>query len=121
MPRNITVPSRTYQAGTRNAETPVDAADTKVDINFTRENWPNVAGLVDAQIHYSNDNGGSWRLLAGATTNGGVLTNRLGQTVTSFNVGAKLPTEDSGSSIRRVRAVLTNTAALDTAITASVS
>ena len=119
MPRTVNVPSRSYSPSTRSVETAIDNADNQVNVNRTRESWPDVASLMDVKIMYSPDNGSNWQLIGGATQHGGVLVNRFGTVVTEMNVRCSIP--DAGQANRRVRGDFTNLATLNTAVTASVT
>lgn len=126
----ITVPSRVYQAG---AHPPVilpnlTSDDNGVRISFTRETWPDPGGLgaeiLSGKIEGSDDGGNTWYGLCVFGYAGGDMTNpktQLPVTVCGPTVFWPERNDGSGNMVPQrpgqVRATVTNTVALRTAIT----
>ena len=123
---SLTVPSRSYAPGTRTVTIPdITTDDNGIKIALTRENWPDTGSeVITGQIDGSDDGGSTWYNLTVFGYEGGQQINpRTGQVVTSCGPSVSWPERYDGQGNatpqrpQQVRAILTNTTTLTTAIT----
>ena len=123
---SISVPSRSYSPGTRTVNLPnLSTDDNGINIAMTRESWPDTGSdVITGQIDGSSDGGATWNNLTTFNFAGGVQINgRTGQVVTASGVTVSWPEtyDEQGNATpqrpAQVRAVITNTVTLTTAIT----
>lgn len=120
----VTVPSRSYNPGTRTASIPnLSTDDNGIQIILTRESWPVGTDILSGSIDGSND-GTTWFNLTVFSYDGGDQINpRTGQLVTTCGPTVYWPERNDGSGNavpqrpQSVRGTVTNTARLTTAIT----
>lgn len=120
----VTVPSRSYQPGTRTVNLPnLSTDDNGIKISLTRESWPEGSDIITGNIDGSND-GVEWFNLAPFSCDGGVQINgRTGQVVLTSGTEVTWPLRNDGQGNAipqrpaQVRAVITNTVTLTTGIT----
>lgn len=124
----ITVPSHTYAAGSRSVLLPnLTTDDNGVTITFTRESWPlgDGSNILSGVISGSNDGGVTFPIALGAFAwpGGDQINPRTSQPVTTSVYSLEWPQTDNGDGTttpqrpQQVKADITNTVALTTAIT----
>lgn len=124
---SVTVPSRSYQPGTRTVVLPdLTADDNGVQITLTRESWPATGGdILSGTVEGSDDAGATWYELTRFSYPGGDQINpRTGQPVLTCGPTAYWPERTiNGVAVPQrpgqVRAVVSNTVTLTTGITLS--
>lgn len=121
---NITVPSRVYAPGSRQVAIPnLTTDDNGISVTLTRESWPAGSDIVSGVIEASDD-GATWRELTRFSWDGGDQVNpRTGLPVTAQTLRVYWPERNDGSGSlvpqrpAQVRASITNTVSVQTAIT----
>lgn len=117
---SISVPSRTYQPGTRTVVLPdLTSDDNGAQITMTRESWQDTGGdIISGLVEGSNDGATWFALMSFAYPGGDEINPRTGQPVLFVQPTVTWP-ESNGVPQRpaQVRATITNTVALTTAIT----
>lgn len=122
----ITVSSRVYQPGSRSVVLPnLTTDDNGIKISLTRESWPDQAGaeILSGLIEGSDDGGATYYGLCVFGYAGGNMTNpKTGQPVTVCGPTVYWPERNINGVMTpqrpsQVRATLSNTVALQTAVT----
>lgn len=122
----ITVPSRSYNPGTRTVTIPnLSTDDNGIKIVLTRESWAATGSdVISGIISGSNDAGATWFELTRFSYVGGDLTNpRTGLPITTCGPTVYWPETYDAQGVAiphrpgQVKADLTNTVTLTTAIT----
>lgn len=133
MPQNfaksqVTVPSRLYQPGTRQVNVPnITTDDNGMNISLTRESWPDTGSdVISGMIEGSNDGTDFFELTRFNYVGGTLINSKTGQVITTCGPSVYWPERyDPGTDTfipqrpAQVRATITNTVALQTAITLS--
>ena len=107
------VSSTAYQAGLRDISVAnIVTTETRVTIEFTRDNWPVTGGELLQVGVYVSVRGGPFELICGMSTDGGDVINRDGSVATKSTASCSLP---SGT-VRLVNIRMRNTAPINTSI-----
>ena len=122
----ISVPSTVYAPGTRTVVLPnLTTDDNGINIALTREAWTDTGeDVISGTIDGSNDGGATWFNLTTFNYVGGTMINpRTSQVVATCGLRAYWPERYDANGVAspqrpgQVRAVITNTVSLRTAVT----